>query len=333
MDSPGGYVSDGDSACLCQVGHMFCNCWEYVGIQTSSSACSGSCSTPSTKLYGDYCRNHGNDGVTCAPYTVFWTRPADPAKMAPMSSTLGLVQSEPGSSCKDIRDRSLTGDVDGQYWITVQGNTFLSYCDMTTAGGGWLMTYKVKNDNDDQVGPNYFQEIVYGSGNYGNIPNDLSLPSGWFEGPTIVTRHQIWSSTGASEMRATSYTDSSTKMTDIMYPVGQVHASDTSSSFSCLAAGCGNGSPSTGYSNAWLPGLATSLMDSPGGYVSDGDSACLCQVGHMFCNCWEYVGIQTSSSACSGSCSTPSTKLYGDYCRNHGNDGVTCAPYTVFWVR
>ena len=168
-----------------------------------------------------------------------------------------------GSSCKDIRDRSLTGDVDGQYWITVQGNTFLSYCDMTTAGGGWLMTYKVKNDNDDQVGPNYFQEIVYGSGNYGNIPNDLSLPSGWFEGPTIVTRPQvcsracrpsiactvsaqcpvaephaaqIWSSTGASEMRATSYTDSSTKMTDIMYPVGQVHASDTSSSFSCLAA-------------------------------------------------------------------------------------------------
>jgi hypothetical protein len=63
-----------------------------------------------------------------------------------------------------------------------------------------------------------------------------------------------------------------------MYEASESHASDPSSSFACLASGCNNAAIGGAYSNAWLPGLATSLMDVPGGHVSQGDSACLCQV-------------------------------------------------------
>ena len=49
---------------------------------------------------------------------------------------LGKVM-EPGLSCKDIADRLVYSQGDGEYWIAPAGsnNSFIVYCDMTTDGG------------------------------------------------------------------------------------------------------------------------------------------------------------------------------------------------------
>ena len=53
----------------------------------------------------------------------------------------GLYSSQPGHSCKDIRD---SGDSkgDGEYWIDPKkgGNPFKVYCDMTTDRGKLKIT-------------------------------------------------------------------------------------------------------------------------------------------------------------------------------------------------
>lgn len=50
---------------------------------------------------------------------------------------LGKDISKPGLSCKDIADRQVYPQGDGEYWIAPDGsnNSFIAYCDMTTDGG------------------------------------------------------------------------------------------------------------------------------------------------------------------------------------------------------
>jgi hypothetical protein len=60
----------------------------------------------------------------------------DGAKWVPLSNTALGSQTNPASSCKAILDSGAAA-LSGTYWLTANGQSYQTACDMTTDGGGW----------------------------------------------------------------------------------------------------------------------------------------------------------------------------------------------------
>jgi hypothetical protein len=235
--------------------------------------------------------------------------------------------------------KSVTGTTtNGLYWINWNGTPIQVYCDMSTDGGGWMLTFRCKNYNNQGCGQGVWDfPLILGAGGSSPPTSPIGNLSGNVEGWSPSNRWSFWQSTGASTIRSTKG-DGSTINLDVKWNAG--YSFDTSNMWYYAATGAGN-TPGSNYSNQWVP--STRASDSGPGdslpvYViaatsglTAGQSYGVYSHGHYTCGCCEEYVINGS-----GEWNPPSGskyQLFGDGYSVSQWGGTFGGPWTSFWIK
>ena len=155
---------------------------------------------------------------------------------------------------------------------------------MKTDGGGWLLTYIVKNDHGNHA-PNWFPFLMKGGSTFPSDPNAKDQ-NAWYLGATPAKRTAMWKAIGANEFRSTTR-----QKGKVVLDFKSSSSKNTGNTWYCAASGCGGGA-GKGYSNK-IVGKTTAIANV-GGYKI-GQTFNYYQLGHYACNCWESMHVGDNS--------------------------------------
>jgi len=222
--------------------------------------------------------------------------------------------------------KSLTGTTtDGLYWIDINGTPFEIYCDMNTDGGGWMLTFRNKNFNNQGCTQGTWDfPMVFPNGGSTTPTSPVGALSGLYEGFSPANRWSLWTSSSCCEWRATTGQGPIINL-DVKQAGPSIAVGDNILHYAC--AGKSSGVPGAGYSNGF-PGFVQILKRFGSGLApTEGYWYQLAQLGNYPCSCCEglYVGNWSSS--------TNGLQICGDGYGISNQSQPYPGEWTSYWIR